>query len=291
MKNMSIKSLNRKSGEFIDTDLPSSARIALHYLFSDLYNKNYLVGENEFLIELFRTGRITTDKLPDNESTFMQKVSHCLNKLDWLHVYVFCGRVYEKLLRGIGNYFDELYVDVDSVRIYYTNEINRILDEENLGYQFVDGEFRRRGKFQTQRTLDHTGMVLADPALERILKYYNKARRFFEKLETPDYENCVKDAMCSIEACIEVLTGKDASTNFDKVVKQLEGNGQRQIPVPIAQSLVKLHSYRGSAQGVGHAAITGNRVNAADAELVLSLTAAHITYLTMIFPIEDEIPF
>ena len=56
--------------------------------------------------------------------------------------------------------------------------------------------------------------------------------------------------------------------------------------------MIKLHGYRGSGRGVAHAALEGNRVSEIDAELVLSLTAAYITYLVDLFPdSEDEIPF
>lgn len=42
---------------------------------------------------------------------------------------------------------------------------------------------------------------------------------------------------------------------------------------------------------MAHAALEGNRVEEHDAELVLSVTAAYITYLVALLLEEDEIPF
>ena len=69
------------------------------------------------------------------------------------------------------------------------------------------------------------------------------------------------------------------------------GNVPGQIPPPIAESMLKIHAYRGSGQGVSHAALQGNRVEQAEAELTLSLVASYVTYLVSLYPREDEIPF
>ena len=85
---------------------------------------------------------------------------------------------------------------------------------------------------------------------------------------------------------------KPASKNFTRAVKQLEGNGPEQIPPPIAEGMIRLHAYRGSGQGVAHAALGGSRVSEVEAELVLNLVASYVTYLVDFFPQpEDETPF
>jgi hypothetical protein len=66
------------------------------------------------------------------------------------------------------------------------------------------------------------------------------------------------------------------SKDFAKEVLKLSEAG---IPATIVQVLVKLHACRGSASGAAHANVTGGfKVGSLEAELILSLSAAVITY-------------
>ncbi|MCJ7584455.1 MAG: hypothetical protein MUO30_06765 [Anaerolineales bacterium] len=276
----------------IDNDFPSTARTALSYLLSDLDDKGYLVKSEEVIRELNRMGRITREDLEGkSEKGFLNQVSTRIFKLSWHQVYSFCERVYSKLLRSIVVEFEDWEEGLASVRKYYTDELNLILEEENLAFHFSDGQFHRRGRAQTQKAFERVGAVLVDTRLEKVKDHYNKAKRFYDTRPKQDIENCVKEALCALEACIEILTSKSASRDFEKAIRQLEGNGSDQIPSPIGEAMIKLHGYRGSAQGVAHASIQGNRVSPVDAELVLSLVASYITYLVDLFPPSQEIPF
>ena len=210
-----------------------------------------------------------------------------LNDAQWHHIYSFCERVYDHVLAEVGHIEDHdtwvITTPLSEVKDYYTSEINTILAEENIGYQFVNGEFQRRGWAQTQQNIQRVGVVLGGERFRAVRNHFNKARKFFNELPEPDSVNCVKEAILALEACLEVLTGKPASKDCSKVINQLQGNGEKQIPSPIAQGMIKLHSYRGSGKGVAHAALGGNRVSEVDAELVLSLSAAYITYLIDLF--------
>lgn len=278
--------------KLIDNDFPQKARIALGYVFSDLKLKWYLVNENQVFLELNRTGRLTSRELGDidqNQESFINQFMTKLNKLTWYQVYYFCERAYEKLLCDVEANFS--YTSIEEVRNYYTKEINKIILEENLSYYMNNGVFERRSHIQTQKSLEKAGSVLSDPRLNKVKIHFNKAKKFFDARPQADLENCVKDALCALEASIEILTSKKASNDFEKSIKQLEGNKSRQIPSPIAQSMIKLHSYRGSAQGVAHAALDGNKLGPEEAELVLSLTADFITYLVSSFPFIEDVPF
>jgi hypothetical protein len=284
--------LGKNPGKAIDNDFPSTARTALVYLLADLHDKGYLVDSNVVIRELNRIGRIIKGDLDQTESKgFLNQISARIHKLSWNQVYFFCERVYSKLLRDVGNEFDEWYKSIAEVRSYFTNEVNLIMEEENLVFHFSDGQFHRRGSAQTQKVFERVGAVLANPKLEKVKNHYNKARKFFDLRPTPDLENCVKEALCALEACIEILTAKNASKEFEKAIRQLQGNRPDQIPSPIGDGMIKLHSYRGSGQGVAHASLQGNRVALVDAELVLSLVASYITYLVDLFPSAEDIPF
>ena len=294
-----------KQSKPIDNDFPSSGRIALVYLLQDLVNRDYVRWNSEnrkglwpkwetILTELQRTARHLDDT---NFIDPLDNVGWLLEQMRWDQVYTFCERVYDRILMSNG-YVDEKYdrwiegEPIEDIKQYYTEELNSILAEENLAYQFNSGLFERRGRVQTQKSFQRVGAVLSHPSLVDVRNYYNKARRFFNKRPDLDAENCIKEALCALEACLEILTGKPASKDFTKVVKQVQGNGSDQIPPTVAIGIIKLHAYRGSGQGVAHAALAGTKVSELEAELVLSLVASYITYLTdLLLRPEDENPF
>ncbi len=284
--------LGKTPGKIIDNDFPSTARTALSYLLADLHEKRYLVDLSVILRELNRIGRITKGDLGEAENKgFLNQVSVRIHKLSWNQVCFFCERIYSKLLTDVGYETDEWYTSLNEVRLYFTNEVTLIMEEDNLAFHFVDGQFHRRGKLQTQRAFERAGAVLISPRLEKVKNHYNKTRKFFNTRPTPDSENCTKEALCAPEACIEVLTGKNASKEFKNAIRQLQGNKPNQTPSPIGECMIKLHGYRGSGQGVAHASLQGNRVELADAELIISLVAAYITYLVDMFPVRENVPF
>ncbi|MBC8493050.1 MAG: hypothetical protein H8D43_04615 [Chloroflexi bacterium] len=286
----------------IDNDIPRSARVALAHLIADLTSKEYLEGSRQWnrpvLDELFRCGRFTSQDFEFEQSTpFLEVVVESLARMEWWQVYTFFERVYERLLIAVG-YFEEKIdewvetVTLSDVREYYTDELNIILAEENIAYHFVNGQFQRRGRAQTQKSIQRVGMVLTVPALSGVRNHYNRARQFFDERPEPDTKNCIKEALCALEACLEVLTDKPASKNFTKILRQLQGNEPRQVPSPIVEGMIKLHAYRGSGQGVAHAALGGSKVSELEAELVLNLVASYITYLVdLLSQPQEEIPF
>lgn len=289
----------------IDNEFPSSGRVALVYLLQDLVSRNYVRYTEEdswlrkwhiIISELQRAGRqVDVDYEPFQ--TAFELAAWLLEQMQWYQVYTFCERVYDRILVSQAYLDEEVnhWIDGDSIediRQYFSEELNGILAEENLAYQFISGQFQRRGRAQTQKSFQRVGSVLSRPPLLRVRDHYNKARKFFNERPEPDVENCVKEALCALEACLEILTRKPASKEFTKVVKQLQGNGIDEIPPPIAEGMIKIHSYRGSGQGVAHASLAGTKVSEVEAELVLNLVASYITYIVdLLSHPEDEIPF
>ncbi len=279
-----------EQGKPIENEFPQSARTALAYLFADLDDKGFLIEKKRVLRELNRIGRLTSDgsaSKKDKNPAFANQLANGLYRLNWHQVYSFCERVYTNFLMEDPFGFNS----IQDVQQYFSQEINTILDEENISFRFVNGQFHRRGRAQTQKAIERVGSVLSNPTLSVVRNYYNKARKFFDQRPNADFENCVKEALCSLEACVEILTGKRASKDFEKSIKQLLGNNDKQIPSPIGEGMIKLHAYRGSGQGVAHAAIQGTRVSSLDAELVLSLTASYITYLADLYLPKEDVPF
>jgi hypothetical protein len=93
---------------------------------------------------------------------------------------------------------------VELAQEYYCRRVNRLLAEENLAYVFANGEFQRRGRPHTQKSLQRVGAVLGDSRYQQARAHYNKAVGFFNERPDPDVHNCIKEdiktAACSKKA-------------------------------------------------------------------------------------------
>jgi len=184
-----------------------------------------------------------------------------------------------------------LETPLDAIRAKFTEEINNLLSEEGIPFEFEEGQFRRTGRPQTQKNLSRVAGVLVDPTLQTVKTHYLKAQAFFTN-KTPDLENAVKEAICALEAAVEIKSGIKVSKDFARELPKLAEDSESGIPAPIVQMLVKFHSYRGSGAGVSHGNTGGYRIGNHEAEMVLSATAVFVTYIVDYFnSIEPEVPF
>lgn len=245
-------------------------------------------------IEMLRTNRSGFTDVPQgiNPADCMK----VLTAMRWDLVYVFCERFYEQLLvekSYYDNYHEEwiLQTSIESIRQTYSQEMNNILSEEGIPFVFEEGEFRRTGRPQTQKNIARVNAILIDPSLQLVKTHYLKAHAFFSD-KTPDFENCVKEAICALEAALEISSGQKVSKDFARELPKLASGAKEAIPAPIVQMMIKFQAYRGSGTGVSHGNTEGFRIGGLEAEMVLSVSAALITYVVDHYnSLEPEIPF
>lgn len=281
----------------VDNEVPMTARIAIVHFFDELFDLEYLVGPKQVFREALRSARLPPTE-PDPNSSWAQDIEGPLNNMEWYRVYEFLETTYEKLLAGVvgpsafpdDSGEGEKTVSLKEVQTYFAHEVNQILAQENLAYEFVNGQFQKRGRPATQQNLARVGSVLTDPGLYQVREHFSKARKYFSNRENPDYPNSVKESVSALEACFQIMTGKPAN-DFSKAVNSIQGNEPDKMPPPLVSAMSKVHAYRGNAQGAGHASITGSKLTELEAELVLSLSAAFITYLYDLLSEPEDIPF
>lgn len=289
--------LGLKAEKSISNDFPDSAQVALIYLLEDMVNRNYIVGSdnatswNNLLNGIYRIARLMQPN--ENWPSYQDELKWVLTSTEWSKIFNYCERVYSHLLVEVSDLKEQQIIATkQEVEKYFTDEMNILLSEDNFDYRFKNGQFERAGRLQTQKSLKRMGAVLSSSSLSIVRQHYIKAVKFFNNIEDPDYKNSIKESLCALELCIELTTGKPASKNFTKSIKELEGNGKSQIPPQIAESIIKVFAYRGGGQGVAHAAQNGSKTTKLEAELILNITAAYITYIVDLFPENvEEVPF
>jgi hypothetical protein len=278
-------------------DFPEKARIALYHLLEDLIENDYVKGDQQnkwknINTELDRIMRLINDS--DLDLPVYQKIK----KMEWFNVYNLCERIYAKLLiepQGWDSDSESYYsiLPLQEVRKYYCDEINAIMSEEGIAYRFDDGKFQRKGYIQTQKNIAKVGSVLLDPIMTKSRNHFNKALSFFTSVPSKDLENCVKEAICAVEAALGVLVNPDITKNFIIEVKRLSGNEEKQVPIVFIDALVKFYGYRNNGDGVSHGNIVGMKLGEKETEFYLNICADYITYFYSMYKKEEEldIPF
>jgi hypothetical protein len=292
--------LGLNTGSLIINDFSSSARIAFAYVLEDLADKRYIeLNYDNFYKtkwsyvnrELERICRIDSSDKNDGS------ISSLLKTMEWQNVFVFIERVYSKLLtkcETMDTDSGRVYVDkeLSDVKDYFTEELSTLLSEENIGYEFENGIFQRKGYIKTEQAILNAKKVLSDPSLIESRRHYNKALEYFRDKEKYDYENSVKESICAIESCLAILFSNEITNNFEKGIRKLCGNDKKQVPAPIIESIIKVYGYRNNGNGVAHGTTTGLKVTEKETELVLALCGDYITYFYSLLKESDsEIPF
>jgi len=263
----------------IDSDFPESARIGLWYVLRRTVELNRTEGWVRIAEELLRLERLKKAFSEDEAADLSYSV---LNELEWKRVYIFCERVYEKLLTNQmscdynGN--PEIEYELDQVRRDYETDINQLLAEETIVYRMKNGEFYRPGRLHSQKITAKASTILQDPVLRDARQHFSKARLFFEKAPEPDFPNAIKEAVSAMEAATKHLfsTGEK---DFEKLIKNIKDASGEGIPPTIINGLLASYRFRGAGHAVAHGGATGGSVTAALAEWTLTVVAASIIYL------------
>ncbi|TGM60593.1 hypothetical protein EHQ94_08610 [Leptospira meyeri] len=286
--------------EFDENSIPKEFIVALTYFLKDLYDKNMcsdsIRNRYDFINQIKKAGRITTNYEGKN---LEDALSFYLEKTEWYRIFNYLEKLYQNIepekleIDTFGN--DTVYDTIGSKeksKKYFSEELNQILLEDSIPFEFSDGFFHRRGKIQTIKNVSNSMKVLNIPKYKKVLDHFNLARIAFDKIPNGDYTNTVKESFCALEALLHIQTGINSSSNFNEALRKITGNELGKMPKIIALAIEKLYAYRGDAQGVAHAAPTGSKILSNEAELILSLIAATITYLISIEnEEEDQIPF
>jgi hypothetical protein len=190
--------------------------------------------------------------------------------------------------------FGQTNVDVTRgvAQEYVANELTRLFLEENLGLEFRNGVVERRGRHHTSTQMSRAYIVLGDPRLESARKHFNKGLRYFQHASEPDYENAVKESICSVEAAARALFPTAGSKTLGDILKFITGTDPGKLPNSLAKTFHGLYGFRNSGEGVAHGGATGGAPSQDLAEYVLAVAASQIILLVdLATSEEDNVPF
>lgn len=284
--NVPFSSRYREGRSLIDNDCPASARTGLLHLLADLVDRRYLENWCVVARELQRIARLPPvtylSYSSANEQQARKDMEEILSKLPWAKVYDFCERLFSHLVRPVG-YFNngEFYEEISKADIqsYVNTELQRLFMEEGLAFEFTDGLVKRQGRQHTVNKTAKAQMVLGDARLALARTHYDKALKFFRNPASPDYENCVKEAVCAVEAAGKILFPEAKAPTLDGVVKWLLASNDISLPKSLGHTFTGIYGYRNGGDGIAHGATQGGAATVEVAEYVLAVCASQIIYL------------
>jgi hypothetical protein len=282
---------------WIEGDFPATARNGLLHVLSDAIEKNFLRDWIVVAKELRRIARVAP---VDYNDTSVQSLKQArldaemhLNQLEWDRSYDFCERLHGHLTQDISRWYGEDEVTFTKARAqsFVAEELQRIFDEENLGYDLRDGAVQRRGKRHTISQIYKAESALADQRLDAARRHFSKALGYFHDRKRVDHENTVKEAVCAVEAAAKELFPDAKAKTLGEFVGWATSSERNLFPKTIGNTFVGLYGFRNSGEGVAHGAASGGAVTAELSEYVLGLSASQIIYLADLARSDEEPPF
>jgi hypothetical protein len=282
---------------WIEGDFPATARNGLLHVLSDAIEKNFLRDWIVVAKELRRIARVAP---VDYNDTSVQSLKQArldaemhLNQLEWDRSYDFCERLHGHLTQDISRWYgeDEVTFTKAQAQSFVAEELQRIFDEENLGYDFRDGAVQRRGKRHTISQIYKAESALADQRLDAARRHFSKALGYFHDRKRVDHENTVKEAVCAVEAAAKELFPDAKAKTLGEFVGWATSSERNLFPKTIGNTFVGLYGFRNSGEGVAHGAASGGAVTAELSEYVLGLSASQIIYLADLARSDEEPPF
>lgn len=288
---------NRGAYQHIDNSFPDSAKVAVLHMLYDLEEKGYIPSWPTIARELQRISRVQPVLYDSSLVRDIEKaksdVEELLFSLAWDKAFDFCERIYEYLAQDVfqGYVNIELVKEKRDVQIYIASEIERLILEENLAFEFSDGVVRRRGRRHTEDKVTRAHVVMGDSRLNESRKHYTKALNFFRNPTAPDYENCVKEAVCAVEAAGKALFPASKAATLGDLAKWFLKTNDYEIPKALVKTIEGIYAYRSGGNGVGHGGAEGGVATLEVAEYIISVTASQIIYFLEVERLNDEIPF
>ncbi|MDE5967102.1 MAG: hypothetical protein K2G89_09760 [Lachnospiraceae bacterium] len=162
--------------------------------------------------------------------------------------------------------------DERNIRI---RQYNELLEQEKAGYRIVSGEIAPITNEVEIAAIEQS----ADTAFPSVNQHIRKALSLYADIQSPDYENSIKESISAVEAICCIITGlSGANASLGKVIKKLKDNGVH-IHSAMEQAFSSLYGYTSDEDGIRHGGIDFKNAPAEDAKYMLVSCSAFVNYL------------
>jgi len=150
-------------------------------------------------------------------------------------------------------------------------EINKVLQEENSGYRFIEGLIVQIIDEVEIREIEE----VFESKYDTVKGHLSKALELLSDRENPDYQNSIKESISAVESIVNIVIGR-ANVALNKGLLTLPF----EIDNNFKQGMIRLYSWTSSSDGIRHGAHEGEILSGFDeAKYMLVSCSAFINYL------------
>lgn len=158
----------------------------------------------------------------------------------------------------------------------FSAQVKALFQEERLGFKMREGKVEKVGSGFIDAHIQEARYLLKEPEFKSADELFEKAIKALNARPKPDSENCIKDAVATVESVGKIIRN-DKNVRIDNIIKDAIQKGV--IPRLLGDPIIKLYAYRGNEPAIAHGGIEPSKVTEDEAEFVLAITAAIIIYL------------
>jgi len=246
-------------------DVPERARVGSYHLVERFFGGEHQISHLHLYQEICVALRIPRERGLNAHSASVV-IERLIKNCEWHQFYDVCEVVWETL--SVSNY--------SSDQREFALQVNVLFREEQLGFEMRDGKVEKVGSGFIDAKVKEARYLLKEPEFKGADELFEKAIKALNERPKPDAENCIKDAVASVESVGKIIR-KDKNARIDNIIKDAIQKGV--IPRLLGDPIIKLYAYRGNEPAIAHGGIEPSKVTEDEAEFVLSITAAIIIYL------------
>ena len=157
-------------------------------------------------------------------------------------------------------------------KIQRAQQYNELFEQEKSGYRVVNNSVEPITNKQEIEIIE----TASNSPYRSVNEHLQKALEFYGDRKNPDYENSIKESICTVESMCCIITGKDATLN--KAIEKLKNSGVHIHPC-LEKAFVSLYAYTSDEKGIRHAGMDFVDANAEDAKYMLVSCSAFVNYL------------
>lgn len=222
---------------------------------------------------------VQLQKAPNRDNNSNSKMSREVNDLllycDWNLVFDIIEDIASVLSPPSYFFSPMLHNELKSNRATFHKMINRVLQQEGIGLQLVDGKVTFRGEEPFEAIAHKAPSQLEDAGLPTAGNHLREAIRDLSKRPTPDLTGALHHSYAALECVARAVSGDEKLTPGD-FVKRHYG----EIPPPLDKAVEKLWGF---ASDKGRHSREGQEPNLAEVQLAVHVAASVATYLSIRF--------
>jgi hypothetical protein len=188
------------------------------------------------------------------------EVEYLVRNAEWYHIYDFVEAVYE--------YCSSRWAVVAEK---WQSEVNTYFDEAGVGWRLIDGVLEARAPEGPQATVDAATTALAELGKVTAQQEMHEALHDLSRRPHADLTGAVQHAMAALE-CVARDVTENPKASLGEIIQKVPDV----IPRPLDASVEKAWGF---ASEYGRHIREGREPTRADAELIVGICAAVVTYL------------